>query len=460
MKLSRQTIRDSLFALLLACSVAACGGAGGQESPDVRPGEEGGPTTPAVEAVQARYGGLPLRERLTGTVQGIGQVAIYPETGGLIVEVLAQNGDRVEQGEPLVRLKALTSQAQLGQAQANLNVARAQAAQAQADLEELEAQLRRTEALAQDSLVSIEEFETQQAQVRAARANYERAQAQVAQAEASIQESEGVLSQTVVRAPISGRVGQRNAEVGMRVDGSTRLFTIGRLDEVRVEVPVTQEMIARFQEGQTVELSATSLPDTVIVAEVSRISPFLEAGSFSAEAEIDVSNEGGLLRPGMFVTADVFYGESQMATLVPRSALYENPDTGVEGVYVATSLGLETQPEEPGEDGTAPLTPPTPTRFQPVEVLAEGDQLVGLSGVEPDAWVVVVGQHLLSNQAQDGPAEARVRPASWERIAELQSLQRQDLLRQFMEKQQRLARQQRADSVAAASRTPLGQTAM
>ena len=445
--IARRTILAPLFALLLALSVAACGGAEGQDGQDGRRGG-GEATVPAVEAVQARYGGLPLRERLTGTVRGIGQVAIYPEAGGLVVEVLAQNGDQVERGDPLVRLKAETSQAQLGQAQANLDVARAEASQAQADLEELEAQLRRTEALAQDSLVSQEEFETQQAQVRAARASYERAQAQVTQAEASIQESESVLGQTVVRAPISGRVGQRSAEVGMRVDGSTRLFTIGRLDEVRVEVPVTQEMIARFQEGQTVELSVTSRPDTVITAEVSRISPFLEAGSFSAEAEIDVSNEGELLRPGMFVTADVFYGESQMATLLPRSALYENPDTGVEGVYIAPSLGLETQPEEPGEDGTAPLTTATPMRFQPVDVLAEGGQLVGLSGVDPDAWVVVVGQHLLSNQAEDGQAEARVRPITWERIAELQSLQRQDLLRQFMEKQQRLARQ-RMDSLAA-----------
>ena len=447
MKCFSPILRGPVPALLLALTVAACGGAEGQDSQDGRPGGDEA-TVPAVEAVQARYGGLPLRERLTGTVRGIGQVAIFPETSGLVVEVLAQNGDRVEEGEPLVRLKAETSNAQLGQARANLSVVEAEAQQAQADLEELEAQLRRTEALAEDSLVSIEEFETQQAQVRAARAQYERAQAQVTQAEAAIQESEGVLGQTVVRSPIDGRVGQRNAEVGMRVDGSTQLFTVGRLDEVRVEVPVTQEMIGRFQEGQTVELSATSLPDTVITAEVSRISPFLEAGSFSAEAEIDVPNGGGLLRPGMFVTADVFYGESQLATLLPRSALYENPETGVEGVYVAPSLGLETQPQEPGEDGTGSLTTATPMRFQPVEVLAEGGQLVGLGGVDQDAWVVVVGQHLLSNQSQDGQAEARVRPISWERIAELQSLQRQDLLRQFMEKQQRIARQQ-ADSAAA-----------
>jgi RND family efflux transporter MFP subunit len=426
--------------LLAAVVLAACGGAEGQEN------GEGEAVIPAVEAVQARFGALPLRERLTGTVRATGQVDIYPETSGLVTQVLAENGEAVAAGEPLVRINAQTSQAQLGQARASQAAAEARAAQARANLEGLEAQFERTQALARDSLVSQEEVETQRAQLEALRATLQQAEAEVAQSGAQISERQESLSQTVVRAPVSGRVGQRDVEVGMRVDGQTRLFTVGNLDRVRVEVPVTQEMLSRFAEGQTVELTIENVPDTVIVAEVSRISPFLAEGSFSAEAEIDVSNEGGLLRPGMFVTADVFYGESEQATLLPRSALYENPATGTMGVYVAPSLTSETLPAEIGEDGRAPLTRPTPTRFQPVEVRAEGSQLAGVDGVEPGAWVVVVGQHLLSDGAE-GPAEARVRPISWERIVDLQRLQRQDLLRQFMEEQQRIARQ-RADSLA------------
>ncbi|MDX1741708.1 MAG: hypothetical protein R3178_10455, partial [Rhodothermales bacterium] len=54
-------------------------------------------------------------------------------------------------------------------------------------------------------------------------------------------------------------------------------------------------------------------------------------------------------------------------------------------------------------------------------------------------WVVTVGQNLLSGSGQDR-ISARARPVTWERIMMLQELQDQDLLRQFMEKQQRLAR--------------------
>ncbi|PSQ68358.1 MAG: hypothetical protein BRD29_04090, partial [Bacteroidetes bacterium QH_2_67_10] len=72
---------------------------------------------------------------------------------------------------------------------------------------------------------------------------------------------------------------------------------------------------------------------------------------------------------------------------------------------------------------------------------------------EPDTWVVVVGQHLLESGGggrgrrggsedgqQQGPPEARARPILWSRVVDLQQLQQQDLLRQFMDKQQRRAR--------------------
>ncbi|NJL29280.1 MAG: hypothetical protein HC897_16050, partial [Thermoanaerobaculia bacterium] len=59
------------------------------------------------------------------------------------------------------------------------------------------------------------------------------------------------------------------------------------------------------------------------------------------------------------------------------------------------------------------------------------------AAVEPAEWVVSVGQHLL---AADESATARVRPTTWERVLELQGLQREDLLRGFLEKQKRMAK--------------------
>lgn len=439
----RFSILRAALAALLPAALAACGMSEGQIPEDEAP-------TPAVEAVQARYGALPLRERLTGNVRAAGQVVIYPEVSGPVVEVLAQNGDQVSAGDPLVRIRAETSRSQLQQSQGGLASASARRRQARARLDELEARYERSEQLAAEDFISQEEIESLRADLESARAELASAEAAVEMAEGALGESRESVRQTTVRAPISGRVGRRNAEVGMYVTGSTALFTIGRVEQVQVEVSITQEMLSRIAVGQTAEIRSESLADTVLTAEVSRVSPFIEPGSFSAGAEIDVDNPDGLLLPGMFVTVDILYGESEEATLVPKSALYEDPGTGAIGVYVAPSLGLETQPILPEDGERAPFTAPTPSEFQRVEVLAEGRHVAGVSGLEPDTWVIVVGQHLLSSQDPEaGDPQARVRPITWERLIELQGLQREDLLRQFMEKQRRVA-QARLDSAEAA----------
>ena len=424
------------FAVLGGVLLLAACGSGNQDE------EEEEAPVPAVEVVQARYGALPLQEQLSGTVRAAGQVQVYPERSGRLVSVSAQNGDFVQEGEVLARINAQASQAQLSQARASLESAKAQAQEAKANLEELRSQFQRTKKLAEKGMVSEQTLESQRAQLQSAEASYQQAKAQVQQARGTIDERAEALGQTVVRAPISGHVGQRNAEVGMQASGQTPLFVIGDLSKVQVEVPVTQEMLGRIQEGQTAHITATGLRDSMVTAEVSRISPFLESGTYSAEAEIDVPNENGQLRPGMYVDVEVSYGESQKATLVPMSALYENPNTGRRGVYVAPSLGEELQVRNStSEDELAPLVGPVPMRFQPVEVVAEGGQVAGVRGVEPDTWVVVVGQHLLEGGGgEESPSEARARPVSWARIVDLQSLQQQDLLRQFMEKQQGVGR--------------------
>ncbi len=119
-----------------------------------------------------------------------------------------------------------------------------------------------------------------------------------------------------------------------------QFVTIGDMSEVRVEIALTQEMLPNVSVGQTARITIPSRGDTVLTGQLVRISPFPVEGTYSAEAEIDVPNPEGLLRPGMFVTAEILYGESEQATLVPNSALYENPTTGQQGIYMAPSLGL------------------------------------------------------------------------------------------------------------------------
>jgi multidrug efflux pump subunit AcrA (membrane-fusion protein) len=226
-------------------------------------------------------------------------------------------------------------------------------------------------------------------------------------------------------------------EVGMLVTPQSPLFMIGRLDDVRVEVPVPQDSLAHIKEGHRVEIRTGETAATPIQAEISRISPFLQAGSLSAEAEIDVAEHGARLVPGMFVTVDVFHGESERATLVPTSAIYEEPTSGELGVFVSTVSPAAVQARESGAPDGGLSTDSVDIPFRRIAVVAEGPQTVAVAGIADGEWVVVVGQHLLAAQGKTTP-DARIRVVTWDRILELQQRQRDDLLRQFMDKQQRV----------------------
>jgi RND family efflux transporter MFP subunit len=400
----------------------------------------GAELAPPVEALPARSGALPLEERVSGIVKAENQVTIRPEIEATILEVYVRSGEAVEQGQPLVRLRQDTPREQLRQAEAAVRLAEAAAKGAQARVAELEAQVVRTRALAEQQLVSELEVETLEAQLAAAQADAAEAAAEVERARATVEERRAVIDRTIVRAPVAGRLGQREAEVGMLVDPGTPLFVLGNLDRLIVEVPLTESMLAYLDPGMPVRISSPALPGGAVEATLSRISPFLEQGSFSTTGEIDLTNPGGRLRPGMFVTVDVLYGQTEEATLVPTSALWEEPRTDRRGVFVVEFPEGE-RPAEPASTGE--LGPkPVPVSFRQLEVVAEGRGTAGVRGLDPGEWVVTVGQHLLRT---DGSSLARVRPTSWVRVLELQGLQREDLLEQFLDEQQQWARERGAE---------------
>jgi HlyD family secretion protein len=413
--------------LLFAAVLTGCG-QDGEEAPR----EE---LAPAVEAVPARHGTLPLEERLNGVVKADNQVAVRAEIEAPILEVLVRNGEAVQRGQPLVRLNGDTLRDQLRQAEASVRLAQASAQQARAQVAEVQARVVRTRALAKEALVSEMQLETEEAQLAAAKAGAAQADAQVEQARATVQERRSALDRTVVRAPVAGRVGQRNAEVGMIAGSDDVLFLLGDMSDLVVEVPLTEQMLGYVRTGQPVRIGSPAFGGNPVSATITRISPFLEESSFSTVGEIDVANDAGRLRPGMFVTVDVLYGQSAQATLVPASAIWEDPRTGVRGIYVVGGVAGQAMAQSSSSEVPAE---PRPVQLRPVEVIAEGRAQVGVRGVRPGEWVVIVGQNLLSGNES---ASARVRPTTWDRVLRLQGLQREDLLEAYMDKQQRLARE-------------------
>ena len=435
-RVTTQTTFRAWSVRFAALALALAAGCSAGESPDPADEDQATPV-PLVETLAARRGALPLEQRVSGIVKAENQVMIRPEIEAPIVEVYVRTGEAVKRGQPLVRLLDDTAREQLRQAEAAVRFAEATAVGTQARVSQLEAQVVRTRALAGQQLVSDQQVEVEEAELAAEQAAGAEDAARVEQARATVEERRSTIDKTILRAPIAGHVGRREAEVGMLAQPGTPLFVLGNLDELIVEVPLTERMLADLDEGTPVLVSSPALGDEAIPAKLSRISPFLAQGSFSTLGEIDLDNAGGRLRPGMFVTVDIIYGQSEQATLVPTTALWEDPQADRRGLFIV-DLPRDRAPHlsDPATSEQSPT--PRSVVFREVQVVAEGRGVAGVRGVEEGEWVVAVGQHLLSI---GDPSTARVRLTSWDRVLELQGLQREDLLRDFLAEQQRWAKE-------------------
>ncbi|MBN2424757.1 MAG: efflux RND transporter periplasmic adaptor subunit [Calditrichaceae bacterium] len=434
-------IRFILAGLLMVSTVLIFNGCGGDSSGAAN--NNGGQIIPSVEAVQVRFGTLPLTERLTGLVKAKNQVEIYPKISAAITAVYVHDGDVVKRGQALVELRGREFQERLKQAKASYQIAIAQAKQAEAQLKEIQSQLKRMESLYEKGLASSADLETMQTRAVSAEANLELAEARVEQANATVKEREEEFSETIIRAPVAGSVGNRNAEVGMQVSPNARLFILGNLDNMKIEIVLTDRMLNYIKIGQRTEINAQYLSDDILEAPLSRISPFLHPVTHTTIAEIDVENFNGSLKPGMFVTVDVYYGESEQAALIPLAALYENPVTGTTGVYVCRDTMIFEPQSGQSSDKSIALTNPVKFKFIQAEVIARGRMSAGVRGINPDDWVVTTGHNLIGAETGD----ARVHPVNWGWVEKLQNLQSQDLLQEIMKRQQNMVEDSNSHSL-------------
>jgi len=416
--MNKKTVVLICFSLILS----ACGG---QDSAQNAFQGFNGSQTPAVEAVLAQLGTLPLEERVTGRVIARNQTEIYPEVSGTVMEVFVENGDDVKIGDPLVRLRDSEFSERYQQALSGLEVSKAQTQQARAELELIRSQLQRTESLVARNLENNVTLETVRSQMAITQANLDLRVAQENQAKSVADERYLQLQNATIRSPISGTVGQRNAEIGQLASPSQRLFIVGELSEMRIELMLSDRMLDHIGIGVPVNIYSTSWEDKVLSSSISRISPFLDATTMRTQAFVEMGNDQSLLRPGMFVTVDIRYGESDESVLIPNSALYRDPRTGIEGIYIVaqtSNAGAQLPPQQEAE-GLGILSSPQPVSFVPVEIVATGRMATAVKGVRAGDMVVTVGQNLL----QSGAQQVRARLLPWNSMLDLQQLQSEDM---------------------------------
>jgi membrane fusion protein (multidrug efflux system) len=139
------------------------------------------------------------------------------------------------------------------------------------------------------------------------------------------------LSDTVIRAPFSGRVGLRRVSVGGLVAPGTVITTLDDTSSIKLDFTVPERVVAAMRAGLEIEATSVAYPGQTFSGRVASVDSRVDPSTRSVIVRAIVPNEQGLLKPGMFMNVRISRGAADVL-VVPEEALV--PEQGDVFVYV------------------------------------------------------------------------------------------------------------------------------
>jgi RND family efflux transporter MFP subunit len=286
---------------------------------------------PSASVVEARRGDLRVAVQSTGVVEPEYSVEIKSKASGDVQLVTVKEGDRVKQGDLLVRLNPIYEKRRVSQVRAELRMAEASAMSGVAKVRFLRTQVERNRALLAKGLASREEVATLEKELAVQAAEGAVYLAQILKAKEALSEAEDRLVETEVKAPITGTVLERFAQPGQivasgttAINGGTTLLKLASLEKLYVRVKVDEADTARLARGQAVTITADALPGRTFGGTVVRVSPqgLVENSVTVFPVVVLVDPEGSrTLRPVMTANVDILVEHRKNVILVAQRAL-------------------------------------------------------------------------------------------------------------------------------------------
>jgi HlyD family secretion protein len=292
--------------------------------------------TTDVEVARLKRGNITEKVSGPGIIYAESSVKISSSVMGRIVDLPASEGDRVSEGDILLRIDPSQYEANLNRAEAAHRAALARLELSRARLEDARAEYDRGVRLHERSLVSERDLELARTTLAVSDAESEAAAEAASEAAATLRAVRDDLDKTVIASPIEGTVTSLNVEEGEIVitgtmnNPGTVLMTISNLNGMEVRAEIDETDVAKVRPGQTVEISVDAFADTTLSGTVSVVgsssslakgytpSPE-ERSTFDVRVRIADSLPG--LRPGMTTTVDIVTATADRVPYVPLQAL-------------------------------------------------------------------------------------------------------------------------------------------
>jgi RND family efflux transporter MFP subunit len=243
---------------------------------------------------QAGAAGAPILTA-SGYVVARRKAVVSAKIQGRLAELKVEEGSRVREGDVIAKLESMDYEAQVARARASV-------LRAQADLAENQRQLQLAERLAREKVLAEDQRDSAQSRVKVS-------EAALAQAQAELQINEALLQNTLIRAPFSGVVVKKMAEVGESVapippgvnisTASGAIVALADLDTLEVEADVSESNVAKLGSNQPAEVTVEAFPDRRYRAVMRQVIPTADRTKATVQVKVTILDKDKDLKPEM-----------------------------------------------------------------------------------------------------------------------------------------------------------------
>ena len=287
------------------------------------------PKTTVYETVTPEIADLEKTTAATGKVEPRDEVLIKPQISGIISEVYKEAGQTIKQGEVIAKVKVIPELGQLNSAESRVRVAEISTAQAETDHE-------RIKKLYNDKLISREDYEKSEVEIKKAREELQTAKDALEIIKEGITKNSASFSSTLIRSTIDGLILDVPIKVGNSVimsntfnDGTT-IATVANMNDLIFKGKIDETEVGRIHEGMPVKLTIGALQNLTFDAELEYISPkgVEENGANQFEIKAAVHAPDSVqIRSGYSANAEIVLQRAQKVLAVPEGIIEFSGDS-------------------------------------------------------------------------------------------------------------------------------------
>ena len=308
-------------------------------------------TTAAATGAAGSTSGGATSVTANGYVVARTKASVSAKIAGRLAYLGVSEGSFVHRGDIIARLDNADLLAAVSQARANVSSAQASVIETAADREQLAREAARVRDIraSNPALLSSQDYESATSRSAQADARYSAATARKQSAEAALQLAEATNDNTIIRAPFTGTVLRKDAEVGEVVapsvgGGLTRgaVVTMADLATLEVEVDVNEAYIGRITSGQAARITLDAYPDTTFRGVTRQVVPTADRQRATVQVKVTITDHDPRILPEMGAKVDFLVPEAarDSKTAAPARVSIRVPEAAVKTDSGATVVWI------------------------------------------------------------------------------------------------------------------------